>query len=58
MTGIIAGVSNNRKEWIEGISECITFSIDLQVDDKQPTNETASMSPHCGDPFNEYYQSD
>lgn len=35
----MAGVSNNRKQWIEGISECITFfSIDLQVDDKQPND--------------------
>lgn len=37
----MAVVSNNRKQWIEGISESnIFFSIDLQVDDKQP-NDTA-----------------
>lgn len=54
----MAGVSNNSKQRIEGISEySLFFSIVLQVDDKQP-NDTASMSPHCGDPFSEYYQSD
>lgn len=53
----MAGISYNSKQWIEGILEHITFSIDLQVDNKQP-NDTASMSPHCGDPYREYYQSD
>lgn len=51
----MAGVSNNRKQWIEGISDCITFFYwqVLQVDDKQP-NYTASISPHCDDTVSDY----
>lgn len=36
----MAGVSNNSKQWFEGISECISFSIILQVDDKQAKDTT------------------
>ena len=45
----MVGVSNNRKQWIEGISECITFFyIDLQVDDKQPNDTVVVPSVIIG----------
>lgn len=54
---IVGGAPNDRKQWIEGIWECITFIFNRLTDDEQPNNNR-SVCPRCDDPVSQCYPQD